>query len=52
MNIFYEKSTRMAADIYTKGFTSPQTWTAAVELIGIQTEDQRKHAKLKYVQSR
>ena len=29
MNIFYDDSKSMAADIYTKGFTSPAKWQSA-----------------------
>ena len=40
VELFYEKSAEMAADIYTKAFTSPVKWASAIGLIGIYTPKQ------------
>ena len=33
--LFYEDSSRQAADILTKGFTNPIRWARATELVGV-----------------
>ena len=49
MCIFYEDSNSMAADIYTKGFTSPTKWLSALRLINIFTIKEQQKCCFNYM---
>ena len=52
VDLFYEKSAAMAADIYTKAFTSPVKWASAIELIGLYPPKMIKALGVRYSRSR
>ncbi len=51
-HIHYEKSDKMAADIYTNAFTSKQKWDQVRTLINVLDQKQLKALKYKVVGDR
>ena len=49
INIFYEQSALMAADIFTKGYTNVPKWSAVMALINVYDLAYRTRIRLKYI---
>ena len=49
LEIFYESSDRMAADIYTKAFANAVKWQAAIDLINLFPKLKRTKCKFQYI---
>ena len=48
IKLVYEKSTTMAADIYTKGFVNNVKWHNAISLINVLSSEDLKKIKTQY----